>query len=149
MAIDFAAWNEQFGGEEAKKELQNAQAKDKEYKEVPNGTYICALEKLELGETKDHRPMVKAQLRIMEGSHKKQCLFYNQVFTRGFPQHKALEFLRSLQIFDDSEVDFDGNFETFNDLLLDMAEEAASMTFEIKKDMDGEYTRLQVTDVFD
>ncbi len=142
MAIDFKKWNKEFGGEEAKKELEEAKQKDKEYSEVPDGTYDCALEKLELGETKDGRPMVKAQFRIKSGDHAKQCLFYNQVFTRGFPQHKALEFLRSLEVYEESEIDFDGDFEDFNNLLLDMAEDAQSMRFNIKKDKDGEYTRL-------
>ena len=122
MAIDFEKWNKEFGGEEAKKALEDA--KKNEYTELADGTYTCKLEKLELGESKKGQPMVKGQFRVTEGKHKKQCIFYNQVFTRGFPQHKALEFLRSLQIFDDSEVDFDGDFAVFNDLLLDMAETA-------------------------
>lgn len=148
MAIDFSKWNEEFGGKDALEDLKKA--KENEYTELPEGTYVCKMEKLELGESKKGQPMIKAQFRISEGEHKKQCLFYNQVFTRGFPQHKGLEFLRSLQLLDDADVDFDGNFETFNDLLLDLAEvaEEDSVTFEIKKSQDGEYTRLEVTDVF-
>lgn len=146
MAIDFNKWNEQFGGEEAVKEL--AEAKSNEYTEVPDGTYICNLEKLELGESKTGKPMIKGMFRITEGEHKKQCLFVNQVFTRGFPQHKGLEFLRSLNVFDESEIDFDGDFEDFNDLLLDIAEEAEGMTFEVEKTKDGEYTRLTVADAY-
>ena len=146
MAIDFNKWNEEFGGQQALEDLKKAS--ENEYTEVPDGTYICSMEKLELGESKKLQPMVKAQFRILEGQHKKQCLFYNQVFTRGFPQHKALEFLRSLEVFDQSEVDFDGDFGDFNDLLLDLAEEAEGMKFEISKSKDGEYTRLEVVDTF-
>ena len=142
MAIDFNKWNEEFGGAEAVKALK--EAKENEYTEVPDGTYTCKLEKLELGESKKGQPMVKGQFRIMEGQHKKQCIFYNQVFTRGFPQHKALEFLRSMAVFDDSEIDFNGNFVEFNDLLLDIAEEAETMRFNVKKSADGEYTRIEV-----
>ena len=147
--VDFNKWNEEFGGEEAIKALKEAE--NNEYTELPEGTYVCKLEKLELGESSTNKPMVKGMFRITEGEHKKQCIFYNQVLTRGFPQHKALEFLRSLQIFEDSEVDFDGNFADFNDLLLDMAEEAeaSGLTFEIEKSKDGEYTRLEVIDVFE
>lgn len=144
MAIDFAKWNEDFGGEEAVKELNETREKAKEFSEVPNGVYTCKLEKLELGESKSGKPMIKGMFRIIEGEHKKQCLFLNQVFTRGYPQHKGLEFLRSLAVFDDSEIDFDGDFENFNDLLLDIAEEAADMTFEVEKYTDGEYTQLEV-----
>ena len=142
--VDFKRWNEEFGGDEAVKAL--ADAKNNEFTELPDGEYTCKLEKLELAESKKGEPMVKGMFRITEGAHKKQCLFYNQVFKRGFPQHKALEFLRSLDVFDESEVDFDGDFEDFNDLLLDIAEEANSndMLFYIRKSKDGEYTRLEV-----
>ena len=147
MAIDFKKWNEEFGGEEAVKALKDAKAN--EYTEVPDGKYTCKLEKLELGESKKGQPMVKGQFRILEGQYKKQCIFYNQVFTRGFPQHKALEFLRSLGVFDDSEIDFDGDFAAFNDLLLDIAEEAErSMKFGVQKSKDGEYTRIEITDLY-
>lgn len=149
MAIDYEKWNKEFGGEEAKKALEEAKKNNQEYEEVPDGSYICKLEKLELGETKTGKPMIKGMFRIVEGAHKKQCLFINQVFTRGFPQHKGLEFLRSLKVFDASEIDFDGDFKDFEDLLLDIAEESEGMKFEVEKSMDGEYTRLEVTDVID
>lgn len=148
MAIDFKKWNDQFGGKDAVEDLKKAS--ENQYTELPDGTYVCKLDKLELGETKDGRPMVKGQFRICEGNHKNQCIFYNQVFTRGFPQHKALEFLRDLDILDEAEVDFDGDFQDFNDLLLDMAEAAEDdqLKFEIAKGHDGEYTRLEVEAVF-
>lgn len=156
MAIDFNKWNEQFGGEEAVKALKDSMANSNtgDFAELPDGTYVCKLEKLELGESSKHKPMIKAMFRIIEGQHKKQCLFVNQVFARsdngsGFPIHKGLEFLRSLQIFDDSEVDFDGDYARFNDLLLDMAEEAETLSYEVRKSKQGEYTRLDVTDVFE
>lgn len=149
MAIDYEKWNEEFGGEEAVKAVE--EAKKNEFTEVPDGSYICALEKLELGESSKGKPMIKGMFRIKEGAHKKQCLFYNQTVTPGFAMHKGLEFLRSLQVFEESEIDFDGNFKNLNDLLLDLAEEAESvnMKFEIEKSMDGEYTRLEVSDVFE
>lgn len=149
MAIDFDKWNKEFGGTEAVKAAEEA-AKN-EYTEVPDGTYTCKLEKLELGESQKGQPMIKGQFRILEGEHKKQCLFYNQVFCRsangnGFPIHKGLEFLRSLDIFDKEEVDFDGDYADFNDLLLDMAEEAEAENFKfvISKSHDGDYARLEV-----
>lgn len=150
MAIDFNKWNEEFGGAEAVKELE--EASKNEFTELPDDVYRCKLEKLELGENSKFKPMIKGMFRIVSGAHKNQCLFYNQVFCRSdsgsaFGMHKGLEFLRSLQIFDESEVDFDGNYADFNDLLLDMSEEAAGMTFEIEKSKAGEYTRLEVIDV--
>ena len=140
--MDFEKWNEEFGGEEALADLKKAKENNQDFKDLPDGTYTCKLEKLELAESKAGKPMVKGMFRITKGNFKKQCIFYNQVFTRGFPQHKCLEFLRNLDIFDKSEVDFDGDFNHFNDLLLDLAEQAESLEFDIEKSTDGEFTRL-------
>lgn len=148
--INFQRFNEEFGGQKALDALKEAQ--QNEYKEVPDGEYVCKLEKLELGETKkDGKPMIKGTFRILQGEFKKSCLFVNQVFTTGFPQHKGLQFLRSLQVFDESEIDFDGNFETFNDLLLDIAEEveAAKLTHLVAKIKDGDYARYSVLEVYE
>lgn len=154
MAVDFGKWNEQYGGEETRKALEDA-AKN-EFTELPDGNYICKLEKLELAESQTGKPMIKGQFRVTEGAHKKQCIFYNQVFCRNangnaFSIKKGLDFLRSLKIFDKAEVDFSGDYEEFNDLLLDMAEEAENnfMTFNLKKSKDGEYTRIECTEVYD
>lgn len=157
MAIDFNKWNEDFGGEQAVAELKKAEEQAGEYAELPEGNYVCKLEKLELGESKTGKPMVKAMFRIAEGSHKKQCIFYNGVMVandrskNGFMQHKVLEFLKSLQVLEDVDVTFDGNFAHFNDLLLDIVEsaEADGLMFEVNTSKDGEYNRITVTDVFE
>lgn len=156
MAIDFEKWNQEFGGEEAVKEIEKAK-ENADYPELPEGTYICKLEKLELGESKAHKPMVKAMFRIAEGEHKKQCIFYNGVMVannpeyNGFMKHRVLEFLRSLQVLDDADIDFDGNYAHFNDLLLDIVEAAEEdgLKFEVFTEKDGEYTTITVTDVFE
>ena len=157
MAIDFNKWNEQFGGEKAVKEVEKAQEQAKEFAELPEGNYVCKLEKLELGESKQAKPMVKAQFRITEGNHHNQCIFYNGVMVANDPQyngfmiHKVLEFLRSLQVLEDTDIDFDGNFAHFNDLLLDIVEAAEEdgLKFGVEIEKDGEYNRITVTDVFE
>lgn len=153
MAIDYEKWNKEFGGADAVEAVKKA--KENEYQEVPNGTYDCTLEKLELGESKNGKPMVKAMFRIIRGAYKKQCLFYNGVMAannpeyNGFVIHNVLEFLRSLQVLDDSEIDFDGNFRDFDNLIMDIAEESEGLTFEIEKSTDGEYSRIKITDVYE
>lgn len=157
MSIDFEKWNQEFGGEQAVKDIEKAKESAKEYAELPDGTYICKLEKLELGESKAHKPMVKAMFRIAEGKHKKQCIFYNGVMVANNPEwnglmkHRVLEFLRSLQVLDEADIDFDGNYAHFNDLLLDIAEvaEEDGLKFEVKNEKDGQYNKITVTDVFD
>jgi len=157
MAIDFDKWNQEFGGEAAVAEIEKAKEQAGEYAELPEGTYVCKLEKLELGESKAHKPMVKAQFRIVEGEHKKQCIFYNGVMVsnnpeyHGFMIHNVLKFLRSMQVLEDNDIDFDGNYAHFNDLLLDIAEAAEEdqLKFEIHTEKDGEYSKITVTDTFE
>lgn len=156
MPVNYDDFNKKFGGVEVVNALKEAQQQNKEYEEVPDGTYICKLEKLELGESKKGQPMITGMFRIMEGSHKKQCLFINQLFCRsasgsGFPIHKGLEFLRSLKVFEDADIDFNGDYKDFANLLLDIAEEAesAGLKFEVEKSKNGEYTSLKVTDVIE
>lgn len=156
MAIDFEKWNREFGGEQAVKDIEKAK-ENSDYPELPEGTYVCKLEKLELGETKTGKPMVKAMFRITEGQHKKQCIFYNGVMVandpskNGFMMHRVLEFLRSLKVLEDIDVDFDGNYEHFNDLLLDIAEAAEEdgLKFEVFTEKDGQYNKVTVTDTFE
>lgn len=145
--IDFEKWNNEFGGKAALDALEKA--KSNERTEVPDGVYTCKLDSMELGESKKGAPMLKAQFRIKEGKFANQCLFLNQVMTPGFPTHKALEFLRNMAVWEADEIDFDGDFRSFNDLVLDFAEDADGMTFEIEKSTDGDYTRLDVISTYD
>ena len=153
MAIDFEKFNREFGGKKAVEEMNKA--KDKEFPEIPDGKYICTLAKLELGESNKGKPMVKGQFKIKEGKFKNQLLFYNGVMVaedpeyNGFVKHNVLSFLRSLDVFDEVEIDFDGNYEHFNDLLLDIAEESEVLTFEIKKYVNKGYDRLECTGTFE
>lgn len=147
MAIDYDKWTKDFGGQEALEELKKAQENkgdSGEFDEIPDGTYRCKLEKLELAESKKGKPMVKGVFAVTTGKYKNWKLFLNQVFTRGYPQIKALEFLRSMEVFEASEIDFDGDFNNFNDLLLDILEESEGMEWDIEKSKDGDYTRLEV-----
>lgn len=153
MAIDFDKWNAEFGGEEAVKETK--EAAQNTYREVEDGDYICKLEKLELAESKSGKPMVKAMFRIIEGDFKKQCLFYNGVMAAndpsksGFCIHNVLVFLRSLEVLDEAEIDFDGNYQHFNDLLLDIAEDGEALSFKVNKKQDGDFSRLTVIETYE
>lgn len=156
MAIDFSKWNKEFGGKKAIEDIKKAQENSGDYPDLPEGKYVCKLEKLELGESRTHKPMVKGMFRIVEGKRKNSCIFYSGVMVandpskNGFMMHNVLRFLRSLNVYDDSEIDFDGNFKTFADLLLDIAEDSEGMKFEVetKKDTSG-FDRITVTNVFE
>lgn len=123
MAIDFKKFEESFPAEQMKKQMEEAANNSGEFEQLPEGEYTVKLDKMELGESQKHQLMLKAQFRILEGEHKKKCIFVNRVLTGtkndGFMLKMANDFLRSL----DSGIDvtFDG-WEQYNDLILDIAE---------------------------
>jgi hypothetical protein len=150
MAIDFKKFNEQFPADKMKADMK--EAKENGNITLPDGEYTVKLEKMELGESKGGALMIKVQFRIIEGDHKKQCIFKNQVLTGtkndGFMLIKANEFLESLDsgipvVFDD--------WEQYNDLILDIAEavQEDKLTYLICLDTDGKYQNSEIIDVMD
>lgn len=150
MAIDFKKFNEQFPADKMKADMK--EAKENSNTNLPDGEYTAKLEKMELGESKGGALMIKAQFRIIEGDHKKQCIFKNQVLTGtkndGFMMIKANEFLESLDsgisvVFED--------WEQYNDLILDIAEavQEDKLTYLIQLDTDGKYQNSEIIDVMD
>lgn len=150
MAIDFKKFNEQFPADKMKADMK--EAKENSNTNLPDGEYTAKLEKMELGESKGGALMIKAKFRIIEGDHKKQCIFKNQVLTGtkndGFMMIKANEFLESLDsgisvVFED--------WEQYNDLILDIAEavQEDKLTYLICLDTDGKYQNSEIIDVMD
>ena len=81
--MDFSKFDNQVNLDQLKKDAEEAEKNGaSNYPEIEDGTYIGKFEKLELGETKDGRPMFKAMFRITEGDHKKSCLFTNKRLRR-------------------------------------------------------------------
>lgn len=78
--MDFSKFDEQVNLDQLKADAAEA-AKNGvgDYPEVEDGEYIVKVESMELGETKDGRPMFKVMFRITEGDFNKQCLFMNRV----------------------------------------------------------------------
>lgn len=123
MAIDFNKFDKNCNLEGLKKDIKDAEQNKREYKEVPHGTYEVKVVKLELGETKENpRPMVKGQFKVLEGEYKGSSIFMNQVITEGFQIDIVNKFLRSLAVFNDSDIYFE-TYKDYNDLLLDITEE--------------------------
>ena len=144
----FDKWNEKFGGEKGLEALE--EAKKNEFADVPNGIYEVKIEKMELDESKDGKPMLKVQFSILSGKYKKQKIFYNQVATAGFPMHKTLEFLRSLEMFDEDEVVFDGNYEALYELITEMSDESSEYSYDLKKSTNSkDYPEYKILKVYD
>ncbi len=142
--VDFDAL--QKGIEEAK---ENGGVGD--YPEIEKGEYTGKIEKLEVGETKDHRPMLKAMFRITEGEHKKACLFMNRVLygTKNDANMiaSAIGWLESLEPSEDIIVEFK-SYSQFADLVLDIAEDISELEYSVKYDKDA-FNNISIVDVFE
>lgn len=123
----FDKWNRAVDVEGLKKDIAEAEANggSGDYKEVPVGSYEVKIDKMELKESSKGDPMFFCQFRILQGDFSNSCLFMNQVITQGFQIGQVNRFLRSLQVFDDSEIEFE-NYSQYNDLILDLMEELES-----------------------
>lgn len=95
-SIDINAINNQIA--------QAQQNGGKQFEKTPAGTYTVMLRTLELGQSRDGRPMVKGSFRILDGQFKGKCFFYNRVIygTRNdaLMITSALTLLRSLCAYD-------------------------------------------------
>ena len=88
MANIFDEFDKKVGSDFQKKVQE---AVENQYEEVPKGKYIAKIEKMELGMSKDKRPMFKVQMRLTEGAgasedkflskykKNKPCVFLNRV----------------------------------------------------------------------
>lgn len=122
-----------------------------DYPELEAGTYIAQIEKMEVKETKDGRPMLSAMFRITEGEHKKQCMFMNRVLfgTKNDPNMiaSAVGWLESLEPSEDIEVIFE-DYDQFAELVLDIAEDVSELTYEVEYDPDN-FNPIHISDVFE
>lgn len=150
--IDLSQFNDLYDTPEFKKELK--EAKENKFEEIPEGEYTVKLVKLEIGVSKNKKPNVKGQFRIVEGEFKNKLVFYNQSISSGMGVHMCNEFLRSLNVFDEDEIEFT-TIEDYNDLLLDIVEETESNNLELVIDYTLEeyngknYGRIKVLETLD
>ena len=130
-----------------KEDVKNSTSGD--YKEVPQGQYEVAIDKLELTESKNGNPMVSVWFKIVsENEYENSRIFMNQVITKGFQIHIVNEFLRSLEC--GLDIDFD-SYKQYNELLLDVFE-AVNGNFEYGlkygKTEKG-FNTFEITEVFE
>ena len=150
--MDFSKFDEQIDKEQLQKDIHEAEENGGGgFKEVTAGTYIVSLENLELGETKDGRPMLKGMFRILEGEFKKSCLFYNRVLfgTKNDANMiaSAVGFLKTLEPAVDPVV-FE-SYSQFADLVLDIAEDVSeALEYEVKYDPEA-FNSISIKEVFE
>lgn len=160
MAIDFSKFDKQVDTEQLKKDIAAAQENGTgEYKEVPKGTYRCELERLEVGETKDGRPMLKAMMRILgdEDGNKceftRNCLFMNRVIygTKNDANMiaSAVGWLQSLEPSDEVGPIIFETYSQFAELVLDIAEDVSSeLQYDVFYDPDA-FNNISIDEVYE
>lgn len=156
--MDFSKFDEQVNLDQLKADAAEAAKNGMgDYPEIEDGTYIGIFEKLELGETKDHRPMFKAMFRITEGEHEKSCLFMNRVIygtkNDGSMIGNVSGFLSKLEAEDEDGNPIDTSFESyeqFNEMIMDVAEAIDDMglEYEIEYKKDA-FNNISINEVFD
>lgn len=149
--MDFSKFDANINEAELAKQLEEAKNNAPQTdKEVPAGNYTVGIEKMELGATKDGRPMFKVQCRILDGEFKKWCLFMNRVL---YGTKNDANMINSvigwLEKLEPSVVVEFKNYSQFADLVLDIFEEVAdAVELDVKYDPDA-FNSISIEEVFD
>lgn len=147
MAVDFSKIDEAV---DLKGLQQDVEDSKNNFSDVPKGTYIVSIEKMEIGETKDHRPMFKMQCKIKEGEYKNCNLFLNRVIygtkNDGSMIQSVLTMLDKLQT--QTLPEFTG-YNNFVTNVLDIFQEVqGKVELEIEYDADA-FNSISIKEVFD
>lgn len=149
--MDFSKFDSAINEAELAKQLEEAKNNPQQTdREVPKGSYTVKIEKMELGATKDGRPMFKVQCRILDGEFKKWCLFMNRVLygTKNDANmiSSVIGWLEKLEAGIDLEFK---NYSQFADLVLDIYEEVAdAVELDVEYDPDA-FNSISIKEVFD
>lgn len=149
--MDFSKFDKAINTNELNKQIEDAKNNPQgSAKDLPAGEYTVKIEKMELGATKDGRPMFKVMCRILEGEFKKYCMFMNRVVygtkNDGNMINSVIGWLEKLE--PSVDVNFK-NYTQFSDLILDIYEEiSGAVELEVKYDPD-EFNSITIKDVYD
>ena len=127
--MDFSKFDQQVDTEKLAADAAEAAKNGGGDSVIPDGEYVVGIDKMEIGETKDGRPMFKVQFRILEGEYKRSCLFMNRVIF-GTKNDAGMigsvtAFLSKLEAVDENGCPYDCNFHSYsqlNDLVMDIME---------------------------
>lgn len=140
---------------------QKEEAAENSYEAVPVGKYIAKIESMEIGMTKDKRPMFKVQMRLVDGDgktekdylskfkKKKPCIFMNRVI---FGTKNDGGMIQSVEtwfnkIFPDDPIVF-STYSDFANQILDVAEDCEGFEFLVDYD-DSKFNSISILEVYD
>ena len=145
----FEKWNKSVDMEGLKNDINEADQGNRDFDEVPHGTYEVKIQKMELKESSKGQPMLSIWFKILVGDCKGQMIFMNQVINQGFQISIAKRFLMSLDAVDESEVTFE-DYGQFNQLVLDIFEGAGELEYllEYGQNKNG-FNTFKIMEVYD
>lgn len=147
--MDFKKFNQAFDLNALKNDVKEAEENGGgNFDKVPCGTYEVKVEKMELKESKKGDPMVSIWFKILNGDHKNQLIFMNQVITQGFQIHIVNTLLRDMDT--GIEIKFD-DFEQYDHLLFDIEEKISEDRLEFALEL-GEnkgFNTYKIVEVFE
>lgn len=150
--MDFAKFDKQVGIDKLKADVEDAKKNGGSFPEIPKGQYMTTVDKLEIGETKDHRPMLKIQMNIEEGKYKKHKLFMNRVLygTKNDANMiaSALGFLESLEPTEDVGPLVFESYNQLNQLVLDIAEDIDGLEYSVDYD-ESKFNSISIIEAFE
>lgn len=150
MSIDFSKWDNSINSEDMAKAINEAKSNQPQSdRTVPTGKYTVKIEKMEIGETKDKRPMFKVQCRILEGEFKKWCIFMNRVIAGTKNDANMIaSVIGWLEKLDAGVVEFK-SYSQFADLVLDIYEDLAdAVELDVQYDPEA-FNSISIVEVFD
>lgn len=152
--MDFSQFDKQVDlnalNESIKEAKENGGVGD--YPDIEEGTYHGKIENLEVGTTKDGRPMMKVMFRITEGEHKKSCLFMNRVLygtkNDGNMIASAIGWLETLEPSEDvGDIIFE-SYSQFAELVLDIADDISELEYDVEYDPDA-FNNISIEEVYE
>lgn len=154
MAVDFSVFDNKVDLNALQKEVEESKGSD--FDEVPNGTYIVGIEKMELTLTKaESKPMFAVQFKIKEGEQKGRMIFFNRVVggnksSDKWNDGKAIKSVITwLEKLETKVVPEFYNYSDFADCILDIFQEVQN-TIELEVEYGAKkFNPVTITEVFD
>lgn len=158
MSVDFKKFDKLVDQKEIKRQMETAP----EYDDVPKGTYMCDIDKMEIKETKaGDKLMLAVQLSITETidapkKQDKRKLFFNRVIygnksTDKWNDGVAIKGVISWidKLLDDGDTIEFKNYSQFAEEVLDIYQDICpQITLKIEYDPDA-FNPITITEVFD
>lgn len=153
MAIDYSAFDNKIDLEGLQKEVE--EAKETDFVDVPDDTYVVSIEKMEIKLTKaQDKLMFAAQFKIKEGEYANCMIFFNRVISGNTsPKWTDAQAIKSVitwlsKLKTEAEPEFI-NYGDFADCVLDIFQEVQN-TVELEVDYRADnFNPVTIKEVFD